>query len=196
MAEERQDPVKDRIDEAIGLAQAGQGEAARPRFDEIWDEIGPDGDPLHRCTLAHHAADVQPDVEAELLWDLRALAAADELTQERAQRYHGSLSVAGFYPSLHLNLADGYRRLGDPVQAREHIGRARAAAGALGDDGYGRMIREGIARTAARLVEESGTPDGSAARGPDRLPRASGVGTGARSGGTDESADRTGSRKA
>ena len=140
-----------RIVEVVGLAQAGDGDAARPRFAELWDEIGPEGDPLHRCALAHHAADVQPDVTAELMWDLRALAAADEVTDERVQRHHGSLSVAAFYPSLHLNLADAYRRLGDRVKAREHIGRARDAVGALGDDGYGRMIREGIARAAARL---------------------------------------------
>ena len=153
MAEEQQDAVMARIVEVVGLAQAGDGDAARPRFAELWDEIGPEGDPLHRCALAHHAADVQPDVEAELMWDLRALAAADEVTDERVQRHHGSLSVAAFHPSLHLNLADAYRRLGDREKAREHIGRARDAVGALGDDGYGRMIREGIARTAAQLVE-------------------------------------------
>jgi hypothetical protein len=151
MTEEQHDPVMARIVEVVGLAQAGDGDAARPRFAELWDEIGPQGDPLHRCALAHHAADVQPDVEAELMWDLRALAAADEVTDERAQRCHSSLSVAGFYPSLHLNLADVYRRLGHREKAREHIGRARDAVGALEDDGYGRMIREGIARTAARL---------------------------------------------
>ena len=153
MTEEQHDPVMARIVEVVGLAQAGHVDAARPRFAELWDEIGPEGDPLHRCALAHYAADVQPDVEAELLWDLRALAAADEVTDERVQRHHGSLSVAAFHPSLHLNLADAYRRLGDREKAREHIGRARDAVGALGDDGYGRMIREGIARTAAQLVE-------------------------------------------
>ncbi len=92
------------------------------------------------------------------MWDLRALAAADEVTNKRAQRYDSSLSVAGFYPSLHLNLADVYRRLGEHEKAREHIGRAQAAVDALTDDGYGRMIRQGIARTAAQLVEEPRKP--------------------------------------
>ncbi len=147
-----------RIVEVVGLAQAGKADAARPKFAALWEEIGPEGDPFHRCTLAHYAADVQPDVQAELMWDLRALAAADEVTDERAQRYHGLLSVAGFYPSLHLNLADVYRRLGEYGKAREHVGRAQAAMGALEDDGYGRMIRKGIARAAAQLVEEYGTP--------------------------------------
>jgi hypothetical protein len=147
-----------RIVEVVGLAQAGEADAARPRFAALWEEIGPEGDPFHRCTLAHHAADVQPEVEAELVWDLRALAAADEVTDDRAQRYHGSLRVAGFYPSLHLNLADVYCRLGEHEKAREHIGRARAVMGALEDAGYGRMIRDGIARAATQLVEERGKP--------------------------------------
>ena len=154
MAEEQQDPVMARIVEVVGLAQAGDGDAARRRFAELWDEIGPEGDPLHRCALAHHAADVQADATAELTWDLRALAAADQVTDERAQRYHDLSSVAAFYPSLHLNLADVYRRLGDREKAREHISFAQDAVVALGDDGYGRLVREGIARTAARLVEE------------------------------------------
>ena len=156
VVEEEQDLVMARIVEAFGLAQAGDGDVARLRFAEIWDEIGLGGDPFHRCALAHYAADVQPDVEAELMWDLRALAAADEVTDERAQRYDGSLSVAEFYPSLHLNLADAYRRFGGQEKAREHIERAQDAVGALGDDGYGRLIRDGIVRCAAQIarVEE------------------------------------------
>ena len=62
--------------------------------------------------------------------------------------------MQNFYPSLHLNLADVYRRLGGGPQARRHLALAQAAVGALDDDGYGRMIREGIARCAARLAEE------------------------------------------
>jgi hypothetical protein len=54
--------------------------------------------------------------------------------------------VAGLYPSLHLNLAECYRRLGDPGRAREHLELARAGIGALGDDEYGRLIRNGLAR--------------------------------------------------
>ena len=156
VADERHDPVMGRIMETVALAQAGHGDAARPRFAAVWNEIGPQGDPFHRCTLAHHAADVQSDAEAELMWDLRALVAADEISDERVQRYHGSLSVAGFYPSLHLNLADVYRRLGELEKAREHVERAQDAVEALRDDGYGRMIREAIGRIAVQLgvVEE------------------------------------------
>ena len=46
--------------------------------------------------------------------------------------YHGSLSVAGFYPSLYASLADDYRT-GDWQQAREHLRRAQDAVGVLGE---------------------------------------------------------------
>lgn len=151
---EQPDPVMAEIAQVVELGQAGSAAQARERFTQLWELLGPRGDPLHRCALAHYAADVQEDLAEELRWDLRALAAADELTDERAQQHHHSLAVAGFSPSLHLNLADVHRRLGDPVRARDHLARAERAVDALGDDGYGRMIRQGIARCAARLAPE------------------------------------------
>ena len=71
-------------------------------------------------------ADVQDDVAEELRWDERALAAADGLTDERVAAGGVPAGVAGFYPSLHLNIAECHRRLGNPTQAREHL---RASAG-------------------------------------------------------------------
>jgi Flp pilus assembly protein TadD len=146
------DPVMARIGEAVQQGHAGDPAGARLRFAEIWADIGPGGDPLHRCALAHYAADVQEDPAEELRWDRRALAAADEVGDDRARALHPSLDVAAFYPSLHLNLADVLRRLGDAEQAGEHLGRAMAALDALPDDGYGRMIRDGVERCAARLA--------------------------------------------
>lgn len=145
------DPVLAEIAQVIELGQAGSAAAARERFALLWERLGPRGDPLHRCALAHYAADVQEDLAEELRWDLRALAAADELTDERAQQHHESLAVAGFSPSLHLNLADVHRRLGHRERALHHLARAQQAVDALGGDGYGRMIRQGIARCADRL---------------------------------------------
>lgn len=145
------DPVMAEIDAAARAGHAGDRAEARTRFSALWDRIGPGGDPLHRCTLAHLAADVEDDPRDELEWDVRALAAADELTDERARRFHPSLSAAGFYPSLHLNLADVHRRLGSPADARRHLDLARDRVGTLNDDGYGRMIRNGIERCGERL---------------------------------------------
>ncbi|MGJ6968088.1 hypothetical protein ACSDR0_39890 [Streptosporangium sp. G11] len=145
------DVMMARIGQGVELGQRGEREAARELFSELWEEIGVTGDPLHRCALAHWMADVQDEVREELLWDLRALEAADLVTDERAQRAGVAGSVSGFYPSLHLNLGDAYRRLGDLDRARDHLDRGRAAVGALGDDGYGQMIRQGLERLADRL---------------------------------------------
>lgn len=152
------DAVMAEIAVAIELSQGGHTTTARERFSAIWDGIGPAADPFHRCVLAHYAADVQADPADELRWDLLALQAADQVDAERAREHDPSLDLAGFYPSLHLNLADVYRRLGDRDRATEHLDRARDAVGTLGDDGYGRMIRDGITRCAARLA--AGTDGG------------------------------------
>lgn len=146
------DPMLTRIGEAVQLSHQGERDAARVLFAEIWEEIGAEeGDPLHRCTLAHAMADVQDDVREELAWDQRALVAADLLTDARLGEAGVVVSVAGLYPSLHLNLAECYRKLGDFSRAREELGRAQATVGALGDDGYGQLIKGGVDRMAERL---------------------------------------------
>ncbi|GAA3744290.1 hypothetical protein GCM10022225_29890 [Plantactinospora mayteni] len=140
------------IAEAVEWGRAGRTGAARERLTELWGRIGPAGDPFHRCTLAHYLADLQEDPAEELRWDLRALEAADTLTDERAQRHDTSLQVAAFRPSLQLNLAEDYRKLGRPDQAREHLALARESLPALGDDPYGQMIRDGVVRLGALLA--------------------------------------------
>ncbi|MFC7449462.1 hypothetical protein [Rhodococcus daqingensis] len=145
------DPIMTGIMAAQELANGGDRAGARAAFATLWDRIGPDGDPLHAVTLAHYMADVQDEPADELDWDLRALRAADSLTDERAQRHHSSLQVAGFYPSLHLNLAADYAKLGEDDQALAHLERAEASVSTLSDDGYGATIRGGIARLRERL---------------------------------------------
>ncbi|GID30989.1 hypothetical protein [Paractinoplanes brasiliensis] len=147
------DAVMARIGEAVAMHhQQGRRADAYGMFARIWDEIGGErGDPLHVCVLAHSMADVQDEVAQELLWDLRALAAAGRLTDDRVGEAGVPLQVAGLYPSLHLNLADCYRKLDDLDRAREHLEKARAGMGALADDDYGRLIRSGLDRLARQL---------------------------------------------
>ena len=136
-----------------GIALAGQGEraAAMGWFTKLWDDIGPDGDPLHRCAVAHAMADVQDDPRAELACYLRALEAVESLTDERLGAAGVAGSARGFYPSLHLNLADVYRRLGNEDPARRHLELGRATLDALQDDGYRTMIREALDRVEHKL---------------------------------------------
>lgn len=140
------DATMKRIGQGIELSQRGERAAARELFAEVWAGFGGEaGDPLHRCALAHSMADVQ------LVWDLRALEAADLLTDECAAQACVTSPVVGLYPSLHLNLAECYRELGDPDRAREHLDCGNAAVGALNDDGYEQMIRRGLDRLSEQL---------------------------------------------
>ncbi|HEY5853614.1 MAG TPA: hypothetical protein VIW24_06055 [Aldersonia sp.] len=142
------DPTFARITDAVNAFRAGDAAAARRDLLAAWAEIGPMGDAFHRCTLAHYLADMYDDPAQSLIWDLRALDAADALSDNRVQQQHSSLHVAGFYPSLHLNLADDLRRLGSFDAAAEHIERARESLHTLGDDDYGAVIRTAVAEVA------------------------------------------------
>ncbi|MFH8976760.1 hypothetical protein [Streptomyces sp. NPDC017890] len=158
------DAVLTRIGQVVMLHHAGDREEARHRFLGLWAELGEHGDPLHRCTLAHYLADTQDDPGDELAWDLRALSAAEELTEDRLTgRRRGTLAARALYPSLHLNLAADYDRLGHREAARVHLRRARGAAEVLASDRYGDGVRAAIDRLERRLDEDGPTPDG-----PDR----------------------------
>ncbi|MCX4802933.1 hypothetical protein ACFWWM_27860 [Streptomyces sp. NPDC058682] len=191
--EASQDAVMTRIGQAVILLHAGDREEARNRLGEIWSEIGEEGDSLHRCTLAHYMADAQDDPADELAWDLRALTAAADLPADltddlpgdvpgdqpgdqpgtrpprdgRPARWEPHPELRVFYPSLHLNLAADYVKLHRPEAARVHLARARAATGALADDGYGNGVRAAIARLERRLAAE---PEAGPGPGPDPRP--------------------------
>ncbi|WP_067544872.1 hypothetical protein [Nocardia crassostreae] len=149
------DDVMIAINDAVTLGHQGNTAQAREQLTELWETMGADGDPLHRVTLAHFMADLQDHAADTLTWDLRALDAVDSLTDERARQHHESLHVQGFYPSLHLNLADCYRRLGAFDTAHTHLAAARRRADALEDDGYGRGVLAGIENVEAALARES-----------------------------------------
>ncbi|MEU6403221.1 hypothetical protein [Streptomyces sp. NPDC046985] len=163
------DAVMTRIGQCVMLHHAGDREEARTRFLDLWGEICEDGDPLHRCTLAHYMADTQDDPSDELAWDLRALSAAQEL-MEADDRHAGpeaASAARAFYPSLHLSLAGAYLKLGRCGAARSHLHRARVAAVALARDGHGDGVRAAIHRLALRLGE-GGADRGGGPGGPPR----------------------------
>lgn len=141
---------------AIAMAMRTAGEAERrDRLLALWERVGAGGDPLHRCTIGHYLADLCDDAAEALTWDIRALDAADTLTDDRVKAHHASLSVAGFYPSLHLNLADNYRRLSSFAAAGRHLDEAKCRLGVLSDDGYGRIVRGGIDHVTVALLAGS-----------------------------------------
>jgi hypothetical protein len=122
------------ITAAVSLGQAGDHEAARRRLSELWDAVD---DPQTRCAIAHYLADVQEETEDELTWDLRALEVVEDIA---------------WLPSLHLNLADDYRRLSDGERAEEHLQLARRHQDLLGYDAYGDLLRGALDRVTAALA--------------------------------------------
>ncbi|MDT0445445.1 hypothetical protein [Streptomyces johnsoniae] len=161
------DPTMDAISRAVVEGRAGDVAPARRKLLALWSAIGVTGDPLHRCTLAHYLADLHEDPAQALAWDIRALDAADAVTEQGVRERHAGLRIAGFYPSLHLNLADDYRRLGSFEAAAEHVDAAEERAPDLPQDAYGAFLRTAIAEV-AEAVSRRDTAERASAPGPTR----------------------------
>ena len=140
---------------AVGRSQTGDRDGGREALGGCWAQSGPD-DHAYRCVLAHYLADLQDSLDDEVAWDRTALDEYPRLAREALVPV-GIPDAAGLAPSLHLNLGDGYRRQGRLGDAAEQLALGQAAVDVLPDDGYGRMIREGLDRLADRLRSESPT---------------------------------------
>ena len=158
----RPDLTMDALGTAVTRGRTGETEAARRELLALWERIGAAGDAFHRCTLAHYLADLHDDPAESLVWDVRALDAADALTDDRAREHHDTLRVAGFYPSLHLNLADGFRRLGSFRSAAEHLDLAESHLPALPDGPYGDTIRTAVHEVRQAIADRDTAPRASA----------------------------------
>lgn len=145
------DPTMAEIMAAIELVYAGERYLARTRLEWIWSRMNGDSDAFHVCVLSHFMADVQDDVGQELAWDLRALGAADQLSDVRVQELHPSLTVAGFLPSLHLNVADAFFRSGDLESARKQLRICIDLKAGLSGSPFDALTRRGIESLATRL---------------------------------------------
>ncbi|MBY6682298.1 hypothetical protein HQ312_14670 [Rhodococcus sp. BP-316] len=121
------DPTMDAIAAAVTEGRGGDVDEARRQLLALWQDIGVDGDPLHRCSLAHYLADLHEDPAQALTWE-----------------------------SLHLNLADNYCKLGSLDAAREHIDAAKECSSTLTDDPYGDLIRDAIGKVDAAISTREG----------------------------------------
>ena len=139
----------DAVVAAVGQAQQGEP-GGHEALLEQWRATTP-SDHAQRCVLAHYLADREPELGDEVAWDEAALR-EHGLLDDDALGAVGIPSARGMAPSLHLNLADGYLRQGRVDEARSQLDAGLAAVDALGDDGYGAMIRGGLERLAERLA--------------------------------------------
>jgi hypothetical protein len=138
---------------AIGVALSGDKHRGHQLLMDCWSGTS-ETDHATRCVLAHYIADLQDDLEAEVAWDERALAAYRHV-DPLAFSPIGVASAEGFAPSLHLNLGDGYRRLGRIDDARSQLDAGLAGIGALPEaDGYTAMVRNGLDRLGERLSDQ------------------------------------------
>ncbi len=136
---------------AVTTTLGGDRDAGRRDLLRCWASLGDTGYAAGRCVLAHYLADLQPDLDDEVRWDERALAAYAEVQPHDLEPL-GIYDAAGFAPSLHLNLGDGYRRQGRMREAQDQLAAGLAASWALSDEGYGAMVRSGLQRLADRLA--------------------------------------------
>jgi tetratricopeptide (TPR) repeat protein len=129
---------------AAGMTAEGEGrrDEARALFEQAWSESRDD---FEACIAAHYVARHQPTPVSELEWNRTALARADRV---------GDLRVAGFYPSLHLNLAHSLEKVGQTAGACAHYTRAAELASPLPDDPYSKLVRSGIAAGRERTCRD------------------------------------------
>lgn len=137
--------ITDAVGTALGGDRAGGAAALRTCWDGTTDQ-----DHGQRCVIAHYLADLQDDLLDEVAWDERALAEYGEVDDADLTAI-GIPAARGLAPSLHLNLGDGYLRQGRVHESRRQLDRALATVDALGDDGYGAMIRRGISGLGERI---------------------------------------------
>jgi hypothetical protein len=147
------DSVFGEIHEGIRLREAGKAEDARVLLSALWPQVDAAADPFARCFLAHSLADVQDDPGEELRWDLVAMKAGEAVTEGRARERGVPGGRRGLFPSLHLNLAESYLRVGEEYQAREHYAAGLEFVPHLGQDPYSDSIRDAFTAYAAHHPE-------------------------------------------
>ncbi|PRY57070.1 hypothetical protein BCF74_11775 [Knoellia remsis] len=147
----------------LGPALAG-GRATLQAFYDSLDQ----SDAAGRLIVAHYLADAQDSLEDEVRWDELALDLAPQVTDADLHALHPSLNIAGFVPSLQLNLADGYRRMQRFADASTALSASRAGNDRLPSESpeqqaYRQLILDGQQRVAdlidARDSVSTGLPD-------------------------------------
>ncbi|MGE0552609.1 MAG: hypothetical protein AB7R55_04180 [Gemmatimonadales bacterium] len=123
----------------MNAESAGNAGLAARLFLEAWERAGDD---YEACIAAHYLARHQTEPAELLRWNQVALERADRVADER---------VAGFYPSLQLNLGHALERNGDRAGAREAYLKAAALLDRLPQGRYGAIVRDGVRRALERV---------------------------------------------
>jgi hypothetical protein len=121
---------------AEGIAAEGQGrhKDAAALYQEAWTIHTDD---YEACIAAHYLAREQETLQESLKWNQLALAHALAVPDDR---------IAGFLPSLYLNLGWSHEVLEDAVTARACYLEGAAQLAGLPAGAYTDVVRDGIAR--------------------------------------------------
>lgn len=134
-------PVVKLCPEGMRAESEGRFVEARALFERAWDTRRDDYD---ACIAAHYVARHRDSPADALHWNEAAL--------RHAQGVGDAERIRGLLPSLYLNLGHSHELTGDAQAARGCYELARDAAGALGDDRYGDIVRGAIENAFARLT--------------------------------------------
>ena len=134
-----ENPIVKLCAEGMQAEAAGRLDAAKECFYRAWLSASDD---YECCIAAHYVARHQETLEETLHWNEECLRYADLVGDGR---------VAGFYPSLHLNIGHSYEVLGDLPRAEEgyRLGEERLAV--LPPGSYADMVKDGITRGLERV---------------------------------------------
>ena len=124
----------------MDLEGEGKNDEAANIFLQAWNQAGDDKE---KFTAAHYVARHQKSIADKLAWDNVALDLALKIKDE---------NVEGAYPSLYLNIAKGYEDLNDFTRAKENYELALKFTEFLLNDGYGKMIKQGINKGIERIL--------------------------------------------
>lgn len=114
-------------------------EEAEALFQKAWDEGTND---LEKFIAAHYLARRKKAVAEKLQWDNTALS--------HALKVQG-IDITSAFPSLYLNIAKGHEDLNDLTKAKLYYEEANNFCAMLPDDGYGNLLRSGIAKGLERI---------------------------------------------
>ena len=126
--------------------QAGRLEDARRLFARAW---AAHQDPYEACIAAHYVARHQEEAASVLHWNQLALDYADAVGDER---------VAGFYPSLYLNLGWSHEQLGNWMEAQRYYDLAAEGVDLLPAGSYREVVAQGVAAGRERLGAGNRSP--------------------------------------
>jgi hypothetical protein len=107
---------------------------AKDHFVRLWDRSVLAGDPLRRCVVAAQLAGLEEDPLRELMWNLRALGAAEHLTLSYGVDDRDGNVLTRLYPSLLVGIAGSHRKLGNAGAAQTNLALARLATRKVDDD--------------------------------------------------------------